>query len=346
EAQMFAQGVGYYYALGLLWDLAGNDRYRAARYAQGNGVHEAVGVLRDEAGNDDYELTVGVGQGMGLDLAVGMLADLGGNDSYAAPTLAQGAATSNGVGIIIDSTGRNEWRLEQKSGWGRAEWARGLPSVGLVLADAPRIAGPVTHEPEGNATCPPEPGAAPSTVLLAAALRTLGPGFVSGRIEGGVYAQVLDALRERTAVSFANIPAEDFDALWPLGAALRCALLGATAAQAAGMWDAFERLLLDTPETPFAGPIAGALRERPAPAAQMRRLTDHLAGHPSCAVRTAALALDSSAATAQAALRSSCWRLQSRALRMLEEMGVTPAEPGAVPPFLLDAATRALRPAP
>ena len=49
-AEMFAQGVAYYYALGLLWDRAGDDRYRAARYAQGNGVHQAVGVLRDEAG--------------------------------------------------------------------------------------------------------------------------------------------------------------------------------------------------------------------------------------------------------------------------------------------------------
>ena len=346
EAQMFAQGVGYYYALGLLWDRAGDDRYRAVRYAQGNGVHEAVGVLRDDAGNDSYALAVGVGQGMGLDLAVGMLADLGGDDRYVAPTLAQGAATSNGVGIIVDSGGRNAWRLEDKSGWGRAQWARGLPSVGIVLADAPRIASPVAHEAEGNATCPPEPAAAPSALPLAAALRALGPGFVSGRIEDDVYAQVLGALRTRTAATLAEIPAEDFDVLWPLGAALRCALRGASDAQAAAMRDAFERLLLDTPATPYAGPIAAALRARPAPAMQMSRLIEQLAAHPSCAVRTAALALDGSAAAAQAALRSSCWRLQSRALRMLEDKGISPAAPGALPPFLRDTATRALRPAP
>ena len=56
EAQMFAQGTGYYYGIGLAWDLAGDDQWRAVRYAQGNGVHEAVGVLRDEAGDDTYEL--------------------------------------------------------------------------------------------------------------------------------------------------------------------------------------------------------------------------------------------------------------------------------------------------
>lgn len=346
EAQMFAQGTGYYYALGLLWDRSGDDRYRAVRYAQGNGVHEAVGVLRDEAGNDDYELSVGVGQGMGLDLAVGVLADLEGDDRYAAPNLAQGAATANGVGIIIDAVGRNEWRLEQKNGWGRAEWARGLPSVGLVLADAPVNEGPATHEAGGAAPCPLAPTAPPADLPVASALRALGPGLVGGKPDGGAYALVLDALRTRTAASLASLPANDFDVLWPLGTGLRCALQGAGAAQAAHIWQAFEQVLREAPDTPYAGPISGALHARPAPAAQMRRLVDRLAAHPSCGVRTAALALDGSSAAAQAALRSSCWQLQSRALRMLEERGVAPQTLGPVPPFLRDPATRALRRAP
>lgn len=341
EAQMFAQGTGYYYALGVLWDRSGNDRYRAVRYAQGNGVHEAVGVLRDEAGDDDYALKVGVGQGMGLDLAVGVLADLSGDDRYAAPTLAQGAATANGVGIIIDSRGRNEWRLEQKLGWGHAEWSRGLPSVGLVLADAPRNDAPVTHEATGSGTCPPEPAALPSTTSLEEALRSLGPGLAGGRLDAGAYGSALRALRSRTREALAELPAGDFDVLWPLGAALRCALEGADAAQATAMWEAFGDMLREDPGSPYAGGIAGALRARPAPAAQMRRLIERLAAHPSCAVRTAALALDGSAEAAQAALRSSCWRLQARALRLLEERGVAPADLSAVPPFLRPATARA-----
>src|SRR5574341_35621 len=82
EAQMFAQGHGYYYGLGLLWDRGGNDRYRAFRYAQGNGTHQAVGVLRDEGGDDRFDL------------------------------------------------------MHPEHGWGRAQWLRGLPSVGVLLHGA------------------------------------------------------------------------------------------------------------------------------------------------------------------------------------------------------------------
>jgi len=309
EAQMFAQGVGYYYGLGLLWEGAGSDRYRAVRYAQGNGVHEAVGVLRDESGDDDYALAVGVGQGMGLDLAVGVLADLAGDDRYAAPTLAQGAATANGVGIVEDRSGKNTWQLEQPGGWGRAEWSRGLPSLGLVLADAPRVESLVAHETEAEVPC------ASADPLL------------QQRLQADV------------AAVLAETPVEDFDRLLPLYAGLRCALLGAGPAQAQAMWDGFERLT----ETPYAGLIAAALRARPAPPEQMRRLVEKLAIHPSCGIRTAALSLDGSAAAAQAALRSSCWRLQARALGILGELGVAPAVLDGVPEFLRQAPSRAPR---
>jgi hypothetical protein len=180
----------------------------------------------------------------------------------------------------------------------------------------------------------------------AQALRALGPGFVSGNPEGHAYARVLDALRTRTRATLSELPADDFDVLWPLGIALRCALKDASIEQATGMWDAFEGVLHDEPRSAHAGLIAGALRARPAPAGQMRRLIERLAAHPSCAVRTAALALDGSADAAQAALRSSCWQLQARALRILEQEGVAPREPGAAPPFLRNAPKRAVRRAP
>ncbi len=300
EAQLFAQGAGYYYALGLLWDRGGNDRYRAARYAQGAGVHEAVGVLRDESGNDDYALTVGVGQGMGLDLAVGALVDASGDDRYAAPTLAQGAATANGVGIVQDTGGRNEWRLDHAPGRGHAEWARGLPSVGLVLGDAPRQETLPVHETQSEAPCP----AADSPLRR--------------------------RLREDVVAALTQVRADDFDRLWPLAAELPCALAGAGAAEAQAMWDGFEALAA----TPYAGLIASALRARPAPPAQMRRLIAQLSAHPSCGVRTAALGLEGSIAAAQAALRSSCWQLQARALKILQARGATPEDASAVPGFL------------
>jgi hypothetical protein len=348
-AQMFAQGMGYYYGLGLLWERAGSDRYTAVRYAQGNGAHVAVGVLRDESGDDRYDMTVGVGQGMGLDLAVGALADLGGDDRYAAPALAQAAATANGVGILDDSGGSNEWRMDQGNGWGRAEGWRGLPSVGLLRFDAARASFLLAGKPAGapkvepaaaRATgterrCPAPPGVPPDAGLpLADALRSLGPGFVSGRVDAGAYAQVLWRLRTQPGPALAELPADDFDVMWALGTALRCALEGADDSQARDMHNAFADMLAAQPASPFALPIAQALRARPAPNAAMRRMLGLLAAHPSCDVRAEALLLQRWAEAAQAALGSSCWRLQAAGLRVLDELGVAPRSAGAVPPFL------------
>lgn len=136
EAEMFAQGSGYYYGAGLLWDESGDDRYRAVRYAQGSGAHEAVGVLRDEAGFDSYDLGHGAGQGMGLDLALGVLVDAAGDDRYWARFHAQGTATANGLGLLADAGGADRLRVEDRYAWGSAEPLRGLPSVGLLLNDS------------------------------------------------------------------------------------------------------------------------------------------------------------------------------------------------------------------
>lgn len=134
EAQMFAQGLGYYFGLGLLWERGGHDRYRALQYAQGNGVHQAIGVLREESGNDRYELAAIYGQGMGLDVAFGTLLDLAGDDDYRASDAAQGAATANGIGLLADTSGND--RFATGNGvlkWGHAEWMRSLPTVALLL---------------------------------------------------------------------------------------------------------------------------------------------------------------------------------------------------------------------
>jgi hypothetical protein len=340
-AQLYAQGAAYYYGLGLLWDLAGDDRYDAARYAQGAGVHQAIGVLRDERGNDAYALSVGVGQGIGVDLAVGALVDAAGDDRYRAPTLAQGAATANGVGILADQAGDDDWRLGQPPGRGVAEWSRGLPSVGIVLGETPQVGDDARHEAEGVIACPAEPDVAPAGVGLVEALRHFGPELIRDRVAPAGYARLMTELREHPAQSLASLPASDFDVLWPLATALRCALLGASAGQASSMWNAFERVLQEDSASRYAGIIAFVLRARPPPEAQRLRLLARLAAHPSCGVRAAGLRLDGRAASAQAALRSSCWQLQARALRILQTRGVAPESLRRVPPFLRPASARA-----
>ncbi len=365
EAQMFAQGVGYYWGLGLLWDGAGADRYRAVRYAQGNGVHEAVGVLRDESGNDSYELTVGVGQGMGLDLAVGVLFDGAGDDRYRAPVLAQGTATANGVGIVVDLAGADRWHIgADRRAWGRAEWLRQLPSLGVLLYEpdravfeqegktvvpAPESAAlggplggePIAYEAQGEAKCPEgKPGGNEPALVLAQGLRAISPAFAGGTADPKIVADVLQRLRTRLQASVAELPLDSFDIVWALGEALRCALVGASPEAAQAMWNDMERVLAETPATPLAGVIAGVLHERPASKPQMQRMLRMLDEHPRCGVRAAALSLRAAAERtevaryAQSALRSPCWRLQAQALKVLKEFGVEPGKGAVLPLFL------------
>jgi hypothetical protein len=173
---MFAQGSGYYYGLGLLWDRGGADRYEAHRYAQGNAAHQAVGVLRDEAGDDRYAAD-GYAQGMGLDVAVGVLVDAGGNDAYRAQGAAQGAATANGFGLLADENGGDRFDLgPDERAWGRAEWLRGLPSVGVLLHGSgahfaragEAVAAPADNPPVAVQASTPEtcPSSDPGEALL------------------------------------------------------------------------------------------------------------------------------------------------------------------------------------
>ena len=372
EAEMFAQGMGYYYGLGLLWDRAGNDRYRAVRYAQGNGVHEAVGVLRDDGGNDRYLLTFGVGQGMGLDLAVGVLLDAAGDDRYESQVVAQGAATANGMGILIDDSGANEWRMAaDPRSWGRIGWEGGLPTLGFLLHDParatfmrenevvpPPASGMAVLRPQGavtaarDATAEPgcvksAPESAEKALPLVPALRAIAPGFAGGSADPAIGADVQRRLTTQLEESLGEVPPDDFNLVWPFTRALRCSLAAATPEEAALMWAAVERSLRGGAALPLALSVITALRMRPPPWPQtvrMLRVFDH---HLQCRVRAAALFLRHAAApketagataeTAQAALQSSCWQLQAAGLRALEDLDIRPEPGGRLASFLRDA---------
>ena len=140
QGDYFAQGVGFWFALGGLVDEAGNDRYVATRYAQGAGIHLAVGVLADAAGDDAYEAH-SVAQGVGHDWAAGILADAAGDDAYRAVSLAQGAGSSNGVGILADVSGRDALAVPGPTVQGCGVPSRGYPSVGLLLMQDAAILG-------------------------------------------------------------------------------------------------------------------------------------------------------------------------------------------------------------
>jgi endonuclease/exonuclease/phosphatase family metal-dependent hydrolase len=105
EAGEFSQGGAYYHGLGILRDFSGNDIYEANRYAQGFGVHQAFGVLIDDEGDDLFRGSIAENQGAGWDIAAGALLDKSGNDTYEAGALAQGSAAQQAIGYLIDQGG-------------------------------------------------------------------------------------------------------------------------------------------------------------------------------------------------------------------------------------------------
>jgi hypothetical protein len=334
EAQMFAQGMGYYYALGLLWDGAGADRYHAVRYAQGNGVHQALGVLRDEAGEDHYEVALGYGQGMGLDLAVGTLLDAGGDDAYRAGFGAQGAAIANGFGLLADSGGADRSDLGV-DGRGRSHWQRGLPSVAILLQGSEQRAESVPAKPSAPLPCPAASPAPPQPQLpIVEALRRSAPGFYGEPFDAGAYAEVRRRLGTSVRATMAELPREAPDSVWAFGDALRCTLHDAPEASAAQMWREMEEFLAADPATPFAVDIALAQRARPAPAAQAARMASLLDRHPRCGVRALSVRTFPRREAMQTGLRASCWQLQAAARAELTRLGESLPPNASLPSFL------------
>jgi hypothetical protein len=233
--------------------------------------------------------------------------------------------------------------------WGRAESGRGLPSLGLLLyapsgasfvregkpAAAPQGGG-IETSPAGEKRCPKVSlDAAPQEGLsLVEAVRSLEFLFRGGEAEPRTHAYVRERLVADLERSLTELPRDDFTIDWILGNALPCVLSQAALAEATAMWTAMETVLHADRASPFALPIALALRERPAPPEQLDRITRALALHPSCAVRAAAIVLSKSAAAAQSALESSCWLLQATALRILGELGAKPRPDARLPSFL------------
>ncbi len=75
------------------------------RFNCGWGCHYALGFLFDDAGDDVYEGTI-MGLGMAWDCSVGVLCDFGGNDRYESTgSLTQGVGAQMGLGILFDYNG-------------------------------------------------------------------------------------------------------------------------------------------------------------------------------------------------------------------------------------------------
>ena len=131
QGGVYAQGVGYWYALGILIDGKGNDFYDAVYYPQGSGIHLAGGFLLDKQGEDHYYSKHGPGQGAAHDYGVGFLVDRGGNDRYSVEG-GNGLGLTNSVGVFLDVKGDDLYQ-SPSSQYGNGKPARHSGSIGLFL---------------------------------------------------------------------------------------------------------------------------------------------------------------------------------------------------------------------
>jgi hypothetical protein len=134
-ADIYGQGVSYWYSVGMLLDRAGNDSYSVYHYGQGSGIHLSAGLLADQAGDDFYNGYI-LTQGNAHDFGVGMLLDQLGNDTYRADHHSQGRALNTAMALLLDRAGDDAYfarQPDQCQGVGNNGDKREYGSLALLL---------------------------------------------------------------------------------------------------------------------------------------------------------------------------------------------------------------------
>ncbi len=131
-ADIFGQGVAYWYGFGSIVDTKGNDSYNSYQYSQGSGVHLAFGVLVDENGDDNY-VSHGVSQGCGHDFSFGGLYDVRGNDNYVVESLSLGGGNANAISLFVDGGGEDGYLARVDNTLGYSDLRRWYGMIGIFL---------------------------------------------------------------------------------------------------------------------------------------------------------------------------------------------------------------------
>lgn len=129
EGGEFTQGGGYYFGLGLLHDQAGSDVYFGNRYSQAFAAHQAIGILVDDAGDDTYWGMTAANQSGSWDKTLTVLLDRAGNDTYRGDGLSQGSASMQAIAWLIDLDG-----IDHYTGAGTATQGQGGGNTYSYLA--------------------------------------------------------------------------------------------------------------------------------------------------------------------------------------------------------------------
>ncbi len=116
RAQVFAQGSGYFHGTGILLDGAGQDDYETAWYGMGAAAHGAIGVLIDRGNADDrYAASHSTSLSAAHDRSLTLFLDAAGNDSYELGGLGLGAAHEESVALFFELAGTDRYRVQESS---------------------------------------------------------------------------------------------------------------------------------------------------------------------------------------------------------------------------------------
>lgn len=139
EGGEFSQGGGYYFSLGLLHDRAGSDLYYGNRYSQAFAAHQAIGILVDDVGDDTYYAMTAANQSGAWDQSITLLLDKAGNDTYRGDGLAQGSAAMQAIAWLVDLSGNDHYVAAGSATQGQSgsneygHWLNGAFSWSLLL---------------------------------------------------------------------------------------------------------------------------------------------------------------------------------------------------------------------
>jgi len=109
--------------LGMLLDLAGNDKYTSSNFSQGCGYYFGVGLKRDLAGDDEHG-AARYGHASAAHFGVGLFVDDRGRDVYAStgPTYNAGCAWDHSVCLFVEAgEDADTYRFTRSAGPGRAD---------------------------------------------------------------------------------------------------------------------------------------------------------------------------------------------------------------------------------
>ncbi len=142
-AGVFAQGCGYWFGYGILHDHTGDDSYRGVFFNLGAAAHFSIGVLLDDAGNDKSDLVMTLGFSSAHDGSATFYIDADGNDTY---TMSQadsnacslGTALNNSFSLFLNVGGDDVYKpVGHAFGYATSrhsgEWSTYAPSTGLFI---------------------------------------------------------------------------------------------------------------------------------------------------------------------------------------------------------------------